>query len=172
MHINLQEFFKLNLFWGPQIFSITSLRGTLICFLNVPVPFSHRILFFRLMTFSITMQHYLLYFCAFRLFLQVEINNFESENKLVNFSSFFKVFSGFWYSSLFTAMISLWEVLMESISAPARRRPSACPICVSDIYLLFGGPAVAGVVFFMLEARKKHNHFETLACLGPGAQIL
>ena len=46
------------LFWRHQIFSMFSLRGILVCSLKMLVLFSHMILWYRLISFGKSMQHY------------------------------------------------------------------------------------------------------------------
>ena len=54
------------LFWRHDIFSMFSLRGILVCSLKMLVLFSHRILYYRLMSFSNALQLYFLSFCDFQ----------------------------------------------------------------------------------------------------------
>ena len=53
------------LFWPHQIFSMFSLRGSLVCSSKMLVLFGHRILQYRLMSFSNALQLYLLCMCVF-----------------------------------------------------------------------------------------------------------
>ena len=54
------------LFWRHQIFSIVSLRGIVVCSLKKLVLFSHILVYYRLISFSIALQ---LYFLSFWVFL-------------------------------------------------------------------------------------------------------
>ena len=54
------------LFWRHQIFSMFSLRGILVCSLEMLVLFSHRILYYRLISFRNAMQLHFLSFCEFQ----------------------------------------------------------------------------------------------------------
>ena len=76
-----------------------------------------------------------------------------SENQIVCFSSF--VLTVFWYSTSYTVIVVLWQMLTEPVNAPARWWPCACLKCVSDLRRL----------------EKLLNFFEMHSCLWPGAQI-
>ena len=66
------------LFWRHQIFSMFSLRGILVCSLEMLVLFSHRILEYRLISFRNAMQLYFLFFVTSSLFsLEVVVKIFD-----------------------------------------------------------------------------------------------
>ena len=126
-------------FWRHQVFSITSLKDTLVCCSNVLVLFSHKIIYYRLICFSIAMQLYFLSFCVFQSsppdsVLSYLFDYFWSENQLVRFQSF--VLNIFWDSTSYTVIIMFWMLLMERINALARWWPCACLKCVSGLQRL------------------------------------
>ena len=120
-------------FCRHQIFSMISLRGILVCS-SVAVVFRHRTFLYRLISFFIAMQLYLLCFLRVlaKICLQVVLNEFHFSRKLSSpFSKF--VLTVFWCSTSYTPIVVPWKTLQEIVKYSAPRWPCTCPNCVSGL---------------------------------------
>ena len=120
-------------FCRHQIFSMISLRGILVCS-SVAVVFRHRTFLYRLISFFIAMQLYLLCFLRVlaKICLQVVLNKFLFSWKLCSPISKF-VLIVFWCSTSYTPIVVPWKMLQEIVKDSAPRWQCACPICVSGL---------------------------------------
>ena len=120
-------------FCRHQIFLMISLRGILVCS-SVPVVFRHRTFLYRLISFFIAMQLYLLCFLRLltKICLQVVLNKFHYSRKLSSpFSKF--VLTVFWCSTSYTPIVVPWKMLQEIVKKSAPRWPGTCPKCLSGL---------------------------------------
>ena len=111
-----------------------SVRGILVCSSKMPVVFRHRTFLYRLISFIIDMQLYLLCFLPLlaKICFQVVLNKFHFSWKLISpFSKF--VLTVFWCSTSYTPIVVPWKMLQEIVKDAAPLWPCRYPICGSGL---------------------------------------
>ena len=116
-----------------------SLRCVLVCSLNVLVLFSHRILWYRLISFSYALYLHLVWLCVLLPFFLVGSDQIFSDDfwkSIIQFRRFFAMLTVFWCSILFTALVVFWMEILESKIVPAHWGSCSSMKCVSGLQRL------------------------------------
>ena len=131
----VQELLRCYSFSRHKSFSKICSRVFLVCSLNVPVHFSHSHLYCQLISFSIAMQLYFLFFCVFQSSSPERCDGLSLSLLLKTNLTVFQVsyFLSLWCSTSCTVINVLWKLLMSPVNALARRWPSMCLTCVFSL---------------------------------------